>query len=252
MQAGAASAAQPSPELKFVTPELETKPGVERWTVKTGQDSDIDGVAKNVINGTDLGVGIAPATVEQLVRIPRPPDMAPPTAEFPAYELKRRAPVEFTVWQLDGSLIFLKLEADGDYHMVLQGPSGVTLIIEVPTPTTTFIGPSPWLANIKTARDEVDAKFVSHLKPSDFVPLDGYLVPREALPVPPKFMPRSLPQSFTTREGEETAMPAFMTAIKSTPARITGVGFFDKIHGQTGVSQLNGIELHPVLKLEWL
>jgi hypothetical protein len=30
------------------------------------------------------------------------------------------------------------------------------------------------------------------------------------------------------------------------------VGFFDKVHGQMGVSQSNGIELHPVLKIEWL
>jgi len=30
------------------------------------------------------------------------------------------------------------------------------------------------------------------------------------------------------------------------------VGFFDKVHGQTGVSQFNGIELHPVLKIEFL
>ena len=32
-------------------------------------------------------------------------------------------------------------------------------------------------------------------------------------------------------------------------ARISGVGFFDKIHGQTGVAP-NGIELHPVLVFE--
>lgn len=31
--------------------------------------------------------------------------------------------------------------------------------------------------------------------------------------------------------------------------RLTGVGFFDKIHGQTGVAP-NGIELHPVLSFE--
>lgn len=32
-------------------------------------------------------------------------------------------------------------------------------------------------------------------------------------------------------------------------ARVTGVGFFDFIHGQTGVAP-NGIELHPVLDFE--
>ncbi len=30
------------------------------------------------------------------------------------------------------------------------------------------------------------------------------------------------------------------------PVRITGIGFFDYLHGQRGVA-LNGIELHPVL-----
>jgi hypothetical protein len=40
--------------------------------------------------------------------------------------------------------------------------------------------------------------------------------------------------------------------VPPTRAQITGVGFFDKIHGQMGVSQLNGIELHPVLKIECL
>jgi hypothetical protein len=34
------------------------------------------------------------------------------------------------------------------------------------------------------------------------------------------------------------------------PVTITGVGFFDFIHGQTGVAP-NGIELHPVLAIEF-
>jgi hypothetical protein len=33
--------------------------------------------------------------------------------------------------------------------------------------------------------------------------------------------------------------------------RVTGVGFFDFLHGQTGVAP-NGIELHPVLKIEFV
>jgi len=36
----------------------------------------------------------------------------------------------------------------------------------------------------------------------------------------------------------------------STPVVITGVGFFDVIHGQTGVAP-NGIELHPVLEISF-
>jgi hypothetical protein len=34
------------------------------------------------------------------------------------------------------------------------------------------------------------------------------------------------------------------------PVQITGVGFFDFIHGQTGVAP-NGIELHPVLSISF-
>ncbi len=37
----------------------------------------------------------------------------------------------------------------------------------------------------------------------------------------------------------------------SIPVQITGVGFFDFIHGQTGVAP-NGIELHPILDIKFL
>jgi hypothetical protein len=59
--------------------------------------------------------------------------------------------------------------------------------------------------------------------------------------------------SFSTpEEGEEIELATFKTKVKPTAVRITGVGFFDKVHGQMGVSQFNGIELHPVLKVEFL
>jgi len=32
-------------------------------------------------------------------------------------------------------------------------------------------------------------------------------------------------------------------------ALATGVGFFDRVHDQTGVAMKNGIELHPVLDI---
>ena len=42
------------------------------------------------------------------------------------------------------------------------------------------------------------------------------------------------------------------SSFKSTRAGVTvsGVGFFDRIHGQTGVAH-NGIELHPVLSIAY-
>src|SRR5256885_15592716 len=46
-----------------------------------------------------------------------------------------------------------------------------------------------------------------------------------------------------------TATTSF-TAV-SVPVQMTGVGFFDFIHGQTGVAP-NGIELHPILDIRFL
>ena len=62
----------------------------------------------------------------------------------------------------------------------------------------------------------------------------------------------SMPEGFRTpAEGEDVQMPTFQTAVKPTAARITGVGFFDRAHGATGAAP-NVIELHPVLKIEFL
>ena len=239
--------------LRFVSEEAATKPGVERWPVKTGQDPDAGLVGKNVIDGADLGEGIVPATVEELIAINRPPDMRPATSIFPAYQSKRRETVEVTVWQVEGEITVVKLEADGDYHLVITGSgTGDTMIAEVPTPTTQFIGNSPWTDNIKTARAVIDDTFVKQLNPQDFVPVGGQLVPREAVSGQPRALPAGLPQSFVPQPGMETTIPAFQTKVTPTKVRITGVGFFDADHGQTGVAHLNGIELHPTLKIELL
>jgi hypothetical protein len=234
--------------LRFVT-----KPGVERWPVKTGTDPDVGNVGKNVINGQLLGAGIVPTTVEELIRIPRSADMTPPTSEFPDFQQRRKNPVETTIWQIEADIIALKQEADGDRHLVLQGASGQTMIGEIPTPRAPFVlASSPWLANMQAARQAVDDKLVSKLSPADFTRLDDMLVPRKSLSVQPEAMPSVLASFRTPKEDEQQAMPTFKTKVPATPVRITGVGFFDKVHGQMGVALLNGIELHPVLKIEWL
>jgi hypothetical protein len=262
--AGVIKAAAMAEGLRMLPPEaapvplrLVTKPGVERWPVKTGTDADVALVGKNVVNGQNLGAGIVDTTVEELIRIPRPPDMRPPTELFAQFQDHRVSPVETTVWRVDADIIALKQEADGDYHLVLQGVSGQTMIAEIPTPQTRFVGTTPWLANMTVARKAVDDKLVGPLSPAAFVPLDGILVPRESLPPSVQALamapPPGLPASFRTPdEAQDTPAPMFQTKITPTRARITGVGFFDKVHGQMGVSLLAGIELHPILKVEWL
>lgn len=53
----------------------------------------------------------------------------------------------------------------------------------------------------------------------------------------------------TARAVMDTRRPGKKLRHTSIPVVVTGVGFFDKIHGQSGVAP-NGIELHPVLAIE--
>jgi hypothetical protein len=134
---------------------------------------------------------------------------------------------------------------------VLQANSGKEMVAEIPTPTKVFVGDSPWLVNILEARRQVDDKLVKQLSPADFAVLDDKYVPHSAM----KFNPGAAAPpdlSFVTPpEGSGIQQPLFEAAVKSAPARITGVGFFDRDHGATGTAP-NVIELHPVLKVEWL
>lgn len=238
-------------------PELVTKPGSERWPVKTGQDPDCGAVGKNIINGKNLGAGIVPATIEELISMPRPKGLEVITADPPQFQSKRAGTAETTVWQVEATITVLNQEADGDYHLVIQGASGATMVAEVPTPTKVFIGNSPWLANIQAARQTVDDKLIHNLSPNDFVlpPSGTKLVPSNSLSGDfPALRPAEfqMPASFRTHpEGSEGPMPTFQTAVKPTRACITGVGFFDRAHGATGAAP-NVIEIHPVLKIVWL
>lgn len=65
-------------------------------------------------------------------------------------------------------------------------------------------------------------------------------------PEPLKSMMKQARDDF---DAKFTATGSFKAA--NAKVRITGVGFFDKIHGQKGVAP-NGIEIHPILKIEFL
>jgi hypothetical protein len=47
------------------------------------------------------------------------------------------------------------------------------------------------------------------------------------------------------------AATSIFRQLPSVLVSITGIGFFDYVHGQTGVAS-NGIELHPVLRIQFL
>jgi hypothetical protein len=250
---GAGPAAEP---LAFpdsagpVKPQQDT-PGSERWPVKTGQDPDRAKVGKNVIEGVDLGPGIVETTIEELTSLPRPPGLEDPKKDPPAFKDVRDGIAEVTIWRIEATIIALKHEKDGDYHLVLQAASGEEMVAEIPTPTTVFVGDSPWFDNIGQARQEIDDKLVSHLSPAAFALLDDKYVPHGAMTFQPRATADPALSFVTPPEGSRLVQPLFQTAITPTLARITGVGFFDRAHGATGAAP-NVIELHPVLKVEWL
>src|SRR2546423_1746488 len=182
-----------------VSPKRSIRPGKERWSVKTGTDADRDLV--------NLKQRVA-ATVEELVRMPRPHDMAPPNHSFSGYDNRRAEGVETTVWTVEAEIYAYKEEDDGDYHLAIQGDKALTMIAEAPNPKSNFVSPkSPFAKAIAAVRKEIDQK----LKPA---PTRKYQKIRQR-------------------------------------AEITGVGFFDRVHGQLGHAP-SGIELHPILHIKFL
>jgi hypothetical protein len=249
---GGPAAAPVAPALAAPPAPVEAdSPGSERWPVKTGTDPDRAKVGKNVINGSDLGAGIVDATLEELISLPRPAGLTDPTKDPPAFKSVRANVTEVTIWRIEATIIALKHEADGDYHLVLQSASGANMVGEIPTPTSVFVGDSPWITNIGQARQEIDDKLVKHLSPSAFALMNGKYVPLGALTFQPRQTAPPGLRFETPPAGSLAVQPLFATSITPTPIRLTGVGFFDRAHGATGAAP-NVIELHPVLKVEWM
>jgi hypothetical protein len=208
-------------------------PGVERWPVKTGRDEDVAKVGVNKLNGEDLGSGLVDTTVEEMRALPRAADMPPVKSSFSKnsfYQNRRFAVTETTVWRLKALITEAKLEQDGDYHLVLQGDSGATMIGEIPNPDPAYVKNAGWRADIGVARHAMDAKLGHPLAPVDFDPKD--------MGPPTQERPDNAPMA------DETAA---MTKVGSR-ATVTGVGFFDSNHGQTGVAP-TAIELHPIFNI---
>jgi hypothetical protein len=136
-------------------------------------------------------------------------------ALVPTLPLTRVSPVETTIWELDATLVGYKLEQDGDYHLVLADANNKTMIAEIPDPAA--VDPSSlFLSEITNARQAFDARFGQQTQA-----LKALVQPGIAAP---------------------------MIIQLAVPVHVTGIGFFDFIHGQTGVAP-NGVELHPVLSI---
>jgi hypothetical protein len=153
--------------------------GSERWTVKTGTDTQAPSLSLTPTLTTIATLDALPAA---------------------GAGNSRESPTETTLYELrDVTLTELKSESDSDYHLVISDGSK-TMIAEIPYPKCAT--GSPWECFIEHARAEVDAAYT----------------------------PSSSPQH-----------PGRVISLR-------GYGFFDVLHGQTGVAP-NAIELHPVLQI---
>jgi hypothetical protein len=215
------------------------KPGKERWTIKTGTDKDAPRVGTEPVGGAN-SAGIVDTTVAEMIELQRPAGMTNVRKDNPAFKTKRAEPVEFTIWQLKADIIAIKKEADGDLHIVLQGPSGETMVAESPTPRSPFVGDkSPWLDAMKEVRNNIADQFGARLAGAVL----QSTAPGAAMFRAPATHPQGDAALFE-------ALQPFKTQVEPTPAVVTGVGFFDKVHDQMGVAK-NGIELHPILDIKF-
>jgi hypothetical protein len=214
-------------------------PGKERWTIKTGTDPDARRVGTEPAPGANAA-GIVHTTVDEMIELERPEGMTDVRKDNPAFKTKRAEPVEFVIWQLSADITAIKKEGDGDLHLVLRTDSGETMVAESPTPHAPFVtDESPWLDAMKEVRDAIAEQFGAKLA--------GAVLQSTAQGAAMFRAPATHPQG---NAALFEALQPFKTKVDPTPAVVTGVGFFDRVHDQMGVAK-NGIELHPILAIKF-
>jgi len=164
-----------------------------------------------------LAAPVQVATVAELLAKP-----APSRAQLQA-ATSTRFPDEKTQYRIFAVLVGFKLEADQDFHIVVADPTDATrtLITEIPAPACV---PEAERQTFLALRQRFVAKFG---QPS------------------PRF--RRVDQVFSNLT--QPSAVQFRRAQRIVRVEVRGVGFFDFLHGQTGVAP-NGFELHPVLAFD--
>jgi hypothetical protein len=161
---------------------------------------------------------ITPEAVTDLVTIHQP--------QLPSDNTTRIVPDEMHVYKVQARLVKWKHESDGDYHLVFTddtlnyGDEGANP--PVPPPVT---APS--------AKCPIQAAFRVPMDHSAFA--DGIISARKT--IDQRF--QNADQSGAWNDGA------------GAPVEITGIGFFDQPHKQTGRAP-NNIEIHPILSIQFL
>jgi hypothetical protein len=134
--------------VSIATPAFGQRCGVERWSVKTGTDSDAQRVDLANPRNTTIGELIALT----------PPHPIPVASRF--------TPTETTVFVVNATLTDYKLEGgptgDSDYHLVLEDEQGRTMVAEIPSPHCVG-NSSPFAAQVASSRARFDGKLTAGL-----------------------------------------------------------------------------------------
>lgn len=185
--------------------------GEDRWAVKVVADPSSGMVAPDAP---------VPISLADLVRIARPP--------IPKDETSRLS-AEYKVYVVDAHLVKFKKESgktgDSDFHLVLSDETGLYSAGGASTPAS----PHSVIAEI---------------------PDPACVAGRKATVTAPSRFQAQLEAVRAQFESRFDKSSAGWVDAGNQPVRVTGVAFFDRPHGQVGRA-INGIELHPLLSIDF-
>ena len=124
-------------------------------------------------------------------------------------DTSRYTPVEFEKFTIDALVTGFKEESDRDFHIVIADPNHTSVTMIAEIP-------DPQCSTMKVSGHAQEIASVRN--------------------------------AFTACFGAPPAGGQFKKLAKSVRVQIMGIGFFDRLHGQTGVAK-NGIELHPAMSI---
>lgn len=186
--------------------------GTERWFVKVGTDPDVGLVQLSQI---------VPITVAGLNNLPKRQNAVPHG------DNRFRLPEERVVYQVSGRLVLFKDEDDGDYHLVVTDDS---------------LNYTPGGAN--TNGLETGTSFIAEIPDPACVP------GKQGDPNTPSRFDAELKDARAKFEARFPGGSGADTDLGGIPVTLVGIAFYDRPHLQTGRA-INGIELHPLLDIQF-